>query len=64
MKISKLNAKFEFKLQDFWIGVFWKTFDCKVVVGVVPFVTDIWICLIPCFPLHIQLWHKVVISHD
>jgi hypothetical protein len=33
----------EFKLADMWIGVYW---DRR------PVHLDIWICLVPCFPLH------------
>ena len=35
--------KLEFKPQDFWIGVFWKNTLDKF---------DLWICLIPMFPIH------------
>ena len=40
----------EFKLQDLWIGVFWKTND----IGL----TDIWVCLFPCLPIHIMNYLK------
>jgi hypothetical protein len=45
-----VKVRIEFKLQDMWVGVFWKR-D-------VDFITDlrelnIWICLIPCLPIHI-----------
>ena len=33
----------EFKLQDFWVGVFWKNRKEDI---------DIWICIIPCLPIH------------
>ena len=35
--------RLEFKLQDFWVGLFWKNTPERL---------DIWICLIPCLPLH------------
>lgn len=43
------DVRLEFKLQDFWIGVFWKnrSFD-----------GDIWICLLPCVPIHVS-WYVV-----
>ena len=56
MKIAKIEL--QFKLQDFWIGIFWKSGfnwpigDFKLI--------DIWICLIPCFPLHIRLHNKKI----
>ncbi len=37
----------EFKLQDFWIGAFWKRIGNCV---------DLWICILPCLPLHISWW--------
>ena len=35
------NVRIEFKKQDFWIGAYWDS-------------SNIWICLIPCFPIHIS----------
>lgn len=43
------NWQFEWKLQDFWIGAFWKPTGNTV---------DLWVCLIPCVPLHVSWgWH-------
>lgn len=33
----------EFKLSDMWVGVFWRNGKYDI---------DIWVCLIPCFPMH------------
>lgn len=41
-----VHARFEWKLADFWVGVFWKRAATS---------TDIWICLLPCVPLHITI---------
>lgn len=38
--------RFEFKFEDFWVGVSWKVFWDDI---------DILICFIPCFPLHITI---------
>jgi len=46
----KTKIRFEFKLQDFWIGLFWKKLENQ---------TDIWICLIPCFPIHITRFRSI-----
>jgi hypothetical protein len=49
MKLT--SAKFEWKLADLWIGVFWKRSNglaCKVL--------DVWICLLPCVPLHLRFY--------
>ena len=36
-----MSLKLEFVLQDMWIGVYWRP-------------KHIWVCLLPCFPVHIQ----------
>lgn len=40
------SACFEWKVQDAWLGVFWKRGELN---------SDVWICLLPCLPLHIKL---------
>lgn len=47
MKGWNLNLRFEWKVQDLWLGVFWKHNTMR---------TDIWICLLPCVPLHVSIW--------
>ena len=62
--VVEMKYRFEFKLQDCWIGVFWRTTDQqwisndapehgKLWIPSVGKRIDIWICLIPMFPLHI-----------
>lgn len=41
------GISFEFKLQDFWVGVYWDSNPKDCVYGF-----DIWFCIIPCFPIH------------
>jgi len=43
---SKLSVAIDFKLEDFWLGVFWS----KELFG-----AKVWICLLPCVPLRIHL---------
>lgn len=38
----------EFKLADFWVGAYWAK-DGRVRDF------DLWICLIPCFPIHFAI---------
>jgi len=63
-----LKARFEFKLEDLWVGVFWRTVRLlpegagmlnavPLDHTVLPLQTDWWICLVPCFPLHIT-WER------
>ena len=41
-----MSIRFEFKLNDFWVGMFWKNTKDQF---------DVWVCLIPCFPIHITV---------
>jgi hypothetical protein len=41
-----MKARIEFKLADAWIGAFWKQSQ-----GVL----HIWVCIVPCFPLHMEI---------
>ena len=63
MKQNKLKItifRFEFKRQDLWIGIFWK----KVNITDFPalkkrsVVTNIYICFIPMFPLHVEIMRE------
>lgn len=43
------KARFEWKWADLWVGLFFKRAGNSV---------DIWLCMLPCIPLHIQWqWH-------
>lgn len=44
-----VRCRLEWKLEDLWVGVFWRK------VGVT---TDVWICLLPCIPLHLTFWRE------
>jgi len=39
-----MKIRLEFKKEDCWIGLYWKKSNSRL---------DIWVCLIPCFPIHI-----------
>lgn len=43
-----MKVRVEFKLEDMWVGVFWRKWEFGRAIGI-----DIWICLVPCFPIHI-----------
>lgn len=60
-----MTARFEFKREDCWVGVFWRRshevipYDGLLNVTVplqshVRKTLDVWVCLIPMFPLHIR----------
>lgn len=51
MKLFEMRL--EFKLADFWVGVFWKVKDVEAGTGAKWRYLHIWICLLPCFPLHL-----------
>lgn len=42
------RLRLEFKAQDAWIGAFWKRGTDRF---------DLWVCLVPCFPLHYSSEH-------
>lgn len=44
-KFEFYNAQFEVKIPDLWVGAFWKRTGRTV---------DLWICFLPCLPLHIS----------
>ena len=60
----KISAHFEYKLQDMWIGVFWRGWYTAYVEDGKPRIYQdtgnpydflhIWICILPCLPLHIE----------
>ncbi len=45
--------RFEAKRQDCWVGVYWKT---STQAGAAERRLDIWICLLPCLPIHVIRW--------
>lgn len=56
----KWSIKFKFKLQDFWVGVFWESkynIGYEASNGISEKVSfDLYICLLPCLPLHFKWW--------
>lgn len=59
-RITRLRV--EWKVQDLWVGVFWKTGYATTDNGQEPFWTDIWVCLLPCLPFHVTVMHQIVID--
>ena len=60
MRKKEMKIRIEFKLEDFWIGIFWKkNFDRYTdIKKEYPYTSiyiryQIWICVVPCFPVHI-----------
>lgn len=52
------RAALEWKLEDCWVGAFWKRSELALTRagrdgGLGGGVIDIWICLIPCLPIHL-----------
>ena len=48
-----MMVRFEFKPQDLWVGAFWKS---RAYAGGRS--TDVWLCLLPMFPLHVSWWRQ------
>lgn len=55
-------CRFEFKIEDAWIGLFWKHGYANTDAGCVRLWTDIWICFVPCIPLHLTIVYPVLID--
>ena len=51
-----MKIRVEFKFEDMWVGWYWRNQTIKM-PEMQPIKTvhtfDLWICIIPCFPLHI-----------
>ena len=70
MKISQI--KLEFKLRYLWVGVFWTSFYSRnVALNLKEYTwgevrtwigTDIWICVLPCVPVHITLANSKIVN--
>jgi hypothetical protein len=43
----RAGLRLELNLADWWIGAFWRRDELRRL--------HIWICIIPCIPLHIQI---------
>ncbi len=41
-----MKITLEFKLEDLWIGAYWRK-------DIVYKLYHLWICIIPCFPIHL-----------
>jgi len=72
----KFRARVEFKLQDFWIGVFWKRSESKWIREEDQNENaiwrsrksdriDAWICLMPCIPIHVvAVWNNRLLTEQ
>lgn len=48
------KVRLEFKLADMWVGAFWRRgryFNDET--GLTVKTLEIWICLLPCLPIHV-----------
>src|SRR5438105_447696 len=68
-KAVKMRVRFERKLSDLWIGAYWRPWERVAIFdpaddpflgdGTLYDIKEIWICLVPCFPLHITLQKRI-----
>lgn len=54
MNIKIKSIGFEYKISDFWIGLYYKCNRNDRLPNEIIKEVDIWVCFIPCFPLHIS----------
>ena len=45
-QVKELELGLEFKVEDLWIGIFWKREELNL---------DIWVCLLPMLPIHLKI---------
>ncbi len=50
-----MKVRLEFKIQDCWIGAFWR-WNRNEYEKIWEW--DVWVCVVPCFPIHFFGWHK------
>jgi hypothetical protein len=52
---SRTWIALEFKLADFWVGLFWQTKPANyhTIDGRVSAELHVYICLVPCLPVHV-----------
>lgn len=52
--MSHWRWRFERKVEDAWVGVFWRRDVGTSDDGIISYrYLDIWICIVPCLPLHL-----------
>lgn len=60
-----MKVRFEFKIEDSWVGMYWKRStaevaevadDKRTAVLISRPKFDLWICIVPWFPLHFTSW--------
>ena len=56
-----MRVRVEFKPQDLWVGLFWRRET--IAAQVFGWDVDLWICLVPMFPLHVS-WHYGGLGDD
>jgi hypothetical protein len=55
--MKDFNIHIEFKLEDMWVGVYWKS---KYKASNLTRHIDIWVCLLPCLPIHISYYKDLL----
>lgn len=53
--IIEVKGRIEFVPQDIWIGVYWRKHMFTPRNPSMPPHIDVYICLLPCFPLHMRI---------
>lgn len=48
---GRVSVTHEFKLADLWVGLFY----AKGPTGL-----NMWVCLLPCLPIHVKVYWRVV----
>lgn len=61
IRVGRLSL--EFKLEDLWVGAFWKSDSYETwhryeidnpALRAIGHKFEVWVCVIPCFPIHYE----------
>ena len=63
---STISWRFEWKPEDMWIGTFWRCAESPIAPNFCGFrkQVDVWICFVPCLPLHLWWLSERHLSSD
>lgn len=50
---NRWTVRLEWKVEDAWVGVFWRRSLHHRSQHMADHVLDVWVCIVPCVPIHI-----------
>lgn len=56
--VRRFRVRVVWKLEDLWVGVFWKQHWHMGNDGMYSPAIKIWVCVVPCLPIYILTWRE------